>query len=556
MGLSKCCRARWIAVVSSSFHAGDTWEGERGAETWPSFALLLFRGAVPQGLRCYACPAKRPLGSLDGSIYFSDGFIDRLTVFDTQIQGSWHQSNSVIFRDAEFHGLNLSGDIELSRSALRKLLLSSSNIQGGLYLNDTEARCAYQIKANNIRSVAIENGGFGTMATLLTGQNKSVLDEDGNLVGYAWWNQLLEVPAGDQGDRQYNFIGARLASRAAAESIAKENKRIFDEPASPLRGCADRTPGTAPEQSSFITAKNAEFHFFDNRVQSFCLRSFAWMSPNGDPAAQRSSHPVTILALNGSSIGSNLIADLQRRKKHSQDAPDRELTKKNRFEALSVSMETLIWNFSSDSPEYIAYLDGLKFNQVQDAALGCDYQQPKAERTGIQIAKTNIGKSSEDTRGRVGLPSVEAVKQWLKKNGADSSQPFEAFVKAFERAGGDATDLHIARRSRDVCERTIGWLSLVEWFCSKRMNSREAREAYATEPDQSPKTSAAQAVIGGGTDISVIAFQWMLWGLADHGLPGRAQRSIRCRISARNTWSLRRTMTTKPRPRDGWWHCA
>src|SRR5262249_21698728 len=158
-----------------------------------------------------------------------------------------------------------------------------------------------------------------------------------------------------------------------------------------------------------------------------------------------------------------------------------------------VSMETLIWNFSSDSPEYIAYLDGLKFNQVHDAALGCDYQQPKAEKTGIQIAKTNTAKSSEHTGSRVGLPSIGVVKQWLKKNGADSSQPFEAFVKAFERAGGDATDLHIARKSRDVCERTIRWLSVVEWFCRDRINSAEARAAYATEPNQSPKTGAAEA---------------------------------------------------------------
>src|SRR5262249_16299220 len=158
---------------------------------------------------------------VDGSIYFSDGFVDRLAVFDTQLQGSWHQSNSLIFRDAEFHGLDLSGDIELSRSALRRLLLSSSKIQGGLYLNDSEARCAYQIKANAIHSVTIENGGFGAMVTLRD-QNKPVLDKGGHSVGHAWWNRLSEVPADDQGDRKYNSIGARLASLAAAESVAKE----------------------------------------------------------------------------------------------------------------------------------------------------------------------------------------------------------------------------------------------------------------------------------------------------------------------------------------------
>jgi hypothetical protein len=348
---------------------------------------------------------------VDGSIYFSDGFIDRLAVFDTQVQGSWHQSNSVIFRDAEFHGLDLSGDIELSRSALRRLLLSSSKIQGGLYLNDSEARCAYQIKANAIHSVTIENGGFGAMVTL-TDQNKPVLDKDGHSVGYAWWNQLSQVPAGDQGDRKYNSIRARLASQVAAQSIADEHNRILKEPTSALLGCGD-----------IATAKNAEFHFFDNRVQSFCLRSFAWMSPNGDPAAQRSGQPATILALNGSNIASNLIVDFRRNGKHNQHTPAPELIKNNRFEALSVSMETLIFNFSTDSPEYITYLDGLKFNQVHDASLDCDYQQAKAEKTGIQNTRTSTHRVSQATRSRVGLPSVEAVKQWLAKNGADSSHP-------------------------------------------------------------------------------------------------------------------------------------
>src|SRR5262249_15922255 len=59
----------------------------------------------------------------------------------------------------------------------------------------------------------------------------------------------------------------------------------------------------------------------------------------------------------------------------------KELAKTRRFEALSVSMDTLIFNFLADeTKDYVADLDGFKFNQVRDGALDCEYQQPKPEK--------------------------------------------------------------------------------------------------------------------------------------------------------------------------------
>src|SRR6266576_5618359 len=42
MGSSKCCRARWIAVVSSSFRVGDTWGREKGRREAEISAPLAF----------------------------------------------------------------------------------------------------------------------------------------------------------------------------------------------------------------------------------------------------------------------------------------------------------------------------------------------------------------------------------------------------------------------------------------------------------------------------------------------------------------------------------
>jgi hypothetical protein len=219
----------------------------------------------------------------------------------------------------------------------------------------------------------------------------------------------------------------------------------------------------------------------------------------------------------------------------------KELAQTRRFEALSVSMDTLIFNFSADEArDYVTYLDGFKFNQVRDAALDCEYQQPKPERTGLAAAGKNESTTRESSNTRVELPDVANVEHWLQRNGASSSQPYTAFVDALDKAGGDAVHLRIAQKSRDVCEKTIPWLgSSITWFCNQRIRAQAARDGYTEKSDAKPESAAdnpdkgaadnraaaesARAVVRGSTDVLVLAYQWALWGLADHGFrPSKA----------------------------------
>src|SRR5262249_4978292 len=163
----------------------------------------------------------------------------------------------------------------------------------------------------------------------------------------------------------------------------------------------------------------------------------------------------------------------------------KELAKTRRLEALSVSMDTLIFNFSADEArDYVTYLDGFKFNQVRDGALDCEYQQPKPEKTGLAATGRNESTTRESSKTRVALPDVNNVEHWLQRNGASSSQPYTAFVDALDKAGGDAVYLRIAQKSRDVCEKTIPWLgSTIVWFCGQRLRSQAARDAYLEKSD-------------------------------------------------------------------------
>src|SRR6266446_10581781 len=53
MGSSKCYRARWIAVVSSSFRVGDTWGREKGCrEAEISAPLASLEDEEPTTVSC------------------------------------------------------------------------------------------------------------------------------------------------------------------------------------------------------------------------------------------------------------------------------------------------------------------------------------------------------------------------------------------------------------------------------------------------------------------------------------------------------------------------
>src|SRR5262249_22994151 len=173
---------------------------------------------------------------VDGSVYLSDGFMFRSVAFDTQIDGSWHQVNSITLKEADFHGLKVSTDFDLSSSALTKLLITSSQIKGGLYLTGSEARCAYQIKANDIRSAAMEKTGFGSLVSL---DGAAVSDETKRPVIYAWWKRLLS-PVQDAGqDGRSQKVRAGLGE--AEQPECKRSGASRDPPC-----CRSRVEGCSP----------------------------------------------------------------------------------------------------------------------------------------------------------------------------------------------------------------------------------------------------------------------------------------------------------------------
>jgi hypothetical protein len=427
---------------------------------------------------------------IEGSVYAQDSFINRVVVFDTHVQGSWHQTVSVIFKDAEFHGLTLSGSMDLSKSALTHLRVQSVQARGGLVLNHSQARCTYHIKGSEFGYVSADDVGFGGTRTVAAeAPADPVAAAAARGPNHAWWSQVhLNRKEGN-----YLTIGQKLASPAAVTFVAAEREQISKKPTTPL--CQSATA------NGF-----AEFYFLENKVQNtFCLRSFTWMS------SDTSAPATTILAMNGTTVGSSLIMDLWPGTVATDNSNE---TRK--FEAIGLSTGALIFDFSDNERRYSSYLDGWSFKRVHNAKLGCtyraasvDYSEPSADqKSGYRGAKVELP-----------LPSVQQVMRWLERNEAPSSQPIAAFVEAFESAGADATDLRVARKTKELCERTKRWWPSVPWCDGSTSTSRPAGPSRIGD-SVAPVTADLSLVGIAATtaDAIIVVLQSALWIVADHGL--------------------------------------
>jgi len=108
-----------------------------------------------------------------------------------------------------------------------------------------------------------------------------------------------------------------------------------------------------------------------------CVSEFQWLAPRGGPPDPASftnprnddSNPLTVVAINGTTIGNNLIIDLWAEKKNVHDRVSRRLHK---LEAIGVKTAGLIIDFSdSDRPNFTA-IDRLIFDRVYGAQAVCD----------------------------------------------------------------------------------------------------------------------------------------------------------------------------------------
>ena len=431
--------------------------------------------------------------SVGGSIYASVSYVGRLVATDTKVEGTWRFNNAVVLNDARFSQVSIAGDFVLNGSALSWLWLQSSNVGGALELNNTEARCAFLIKGSTIGYVTADNAGLGGIKSFHQSEPKVDFD-------YAWWSRAIPGDAANKPQAHAlasarKLFGAGIIKQALdeKETVIQKNtadklrqqKSVSTETNVRVYGCDNDT-----------AANDLEFLVTDTVIQTaFCLTSFAWTAPKG--TAPDSSHPDSIIALRKTKIGGVLIL------RPSPADPEASATTnlKRKLKIVGVSAGAFVFNFAEKPTPYQTFLDALDFSRVIQTTAPICNQKDEA-----------LGGASLNFQGQ--LPYVDDAVRWLESNQVPSSQPFTVFVKAFERAGRDATDLRVKRLSDELYERTTRFLH----GKSPPRSPNAARGAVDSPQPGSSANALGESFISVGADAVGIAFQWLMSLVADFGL--------------------------------------
>ena len=453
---------------------------------------------------------------VEGSVYGNKSFVDRLLVNDTQINGTWWHREAVVFSDAGIVRASISGDLNLEKSAFSRLWIQSNSIDGTLFLNDSEARCAYHINASKFGFLDAKRVGFGTMRTAQPAGQTAI--------DYAWWDRAV---SGTPAAYTKRVIESPAIKRIADAGLAKITREPQQTNRTLVRGCEDTS-----------NSQHVEFSVLNTTVENFFhLTSFFWLVPKTNLPGP--AHPTSILTLNGTKVKGDLVIDLwddlppkigpQRgrsepgtvtaRTMERGHADFEDVSKKHKLEAVGLTATALVLDFSDNGRPYFTYIDGLKFERLRNAKVCPD-----------------------ECDTRTGLPSADDALHWLDKNAAPSSQPFFAFVAAFEQAGTSATSLRVKQKTVDLCEKTARWIELIAPWCpGQRLSSdflTDPKDASPSRPQQkSDIFRGVGEIFSGAGEIVTLVFQWTLLGLADHGLrPGKVVWSVGITLLAFLFW--------------------
>jgi hypothetical protein len=440
----------------------------------------------------------------EGSVFGDRSFIKGLAVIDTTVAGSAFFRESVLFHLAHFEGARIARVLSIRASALSFFLTQFSSVGGLLELSHSEARCAYYINKSEIGFFVANRVGFGTIAPLS--------------------NQ------GDAAEAIYSWKRAFSITDAVKRTLTSEEVR--------------KVVGDAEPCESESIKYRAEFFLFDSKVHSsLCINEFQWLSPRAADlsAKEKFSAPSegsklylrTIVALDGNTIGNNLIVNLWSDKRTIHDEVSADLHK---FEAIGLKTAGFVFNFDDNKRHYFTALDGLEFERIYSAQAACEYAGSEPAPAGGPSDGTPSIIS--ELKAQLDIPTVDEVLKWLELNKLGSTQPYTAFANAFERAGADSTQIKVARSNREVCERAAHWLLLpiIRPFC------RGVAERHEGGPDQPPRPGTETSIAGPApqlsgwsqlgaalsaipdllSDLAQLLFRGALYFLADHGYrPGK-----------------------------------
>ena len=96
-----------------------------------------------------------------GSFYSQGAYISKLAIIDTIVHGSINVPDSLIGDELAIENTKVDGDVDLARSFFSHLVFLKNHVGGALDLGQSQARCSFDIRKNEIDDIVAVEFGFG-----------------------------------------------------------------------------------------------------------------------------------------------------------------------------------------------------------------------------------------------------------------------------------------------------------------------------------------------------------------------------------------------------------
>lgn len=408
---------------------------------------------------------------ISGSFFATFSFIKQLEISDSSIVGTIKLHDSLVAERLTIENVSVGGDLDLSAGYFSHLVVLKDKIDGTLDFSQTQARCSFDIRKNEIGDTVAVQFGFGSVVPLWTkgfGHSFKKLT-DNPIFGLAF-GRPLKSAAGANIPDPYDTYGDE-------SSITK--KYIPDE-----KTC-----------EPFRLIKPGTLVFVDNHVKSsLCIRAFNWLTDQGNRTRESNIY------LNEDIIDGATWLDVTQ--------PVSTVLEQQRQEAIlsepilsifNVRTGTLVLNFNLAKQYVKLKVNGLHFERIYHSTTVCEsalsLRSGRRRTVGEKTSSAALA-FPPDLR----LPHTELVSDWVKKNEFKGTQPFQEFVAVFEKAGdlNAARDLKIQEQTATVEARLC-----ISWgvHCGSAVQQETVGDGIAHRIE--------------ARLVSIL--QYILWWLADHG---------------------------------------
>jgi hypothetical protein len=336
---------------------------------------------------------------IGGSLFARGGYFENVGLSETEVRGSIYFDHSLLDRTALFDRVSAAGDISLLNTALSRVRVHQSNVKGRLELGQSEARCGYSVRGSDIDEIWATNLGFGSVSR----------SED---ISPGAASPPSTAQRGPPLPPVFRYGWSRSQDKDFYKSLM-QNASI-----------KTKTDAAQPCETPPIEIA-PELLVLDVRARSVCLQSFHWLTSSDSNLQPRSSIILSEVKIAGS-MNVNLFPQ--------NASPAQVLPSQRTMRIEGLNVGVLFFDFSDNHHPYETSVDRLQIERVHNSpGLDCSQHATEADSQ---------------------LPGAGHVTGWLQKNGTLSLQPLTAFIRAFENAGANPTELKVAKAEIEF-DRTL-----------------------------------------------------------------------------------------------------